>query len=142
MVAGASGFLALSLASLHSLRHHLDRVDILEASRQFITPTTALTGVVLEISWAQVVMALSFVLLLAAFGVWLFERKANAEQFGGSPARGLGAAFWWSAVTMTTVGYGDKAPQTKGGRLVVFRLKAGERARTVDIQLGKPPPIT
>jgi polar amino acid transport system substrate-binding protein len=73
-----------------------------------------------SVDFLKVVMALSFVLLLAAFGVWLFERKANAEQFGGSPARGLGAAFWWSAVTMTTVGYGDKAPQTKGGRLVAL----------------------
>lgn len=71
-------------------------------------------------SWnfVKVVAALSFVLLLAGFGVWLFERKRNAEQFGGSPAHGLGSAFWWSAVTMTTVGYGDKAPRTTGGRLV------------------------
>lgn len=73
-----------------------------------------------SMDFLKVVAALSFVLLLAAFGVWLFERKANAEQFGGHPAQGLGAAFWWSAVTMTTVGYGDKSPQTMGGRLVAL----------------------
>ncbi|MBT0586264.1 transporter substrate-binding domain-containing protein [Alteromonas sp. SM 2104] len=61
---------------------------------------------------------LCLVLLAVGFVLWLFERKKNHEQFGGSPAQGLGASFWWAAVTMTTVGYGDKAPTTLGGRIV------------------------
>lgn len=73
-------------------------------------------------SWgfARLVGALAVVLFGAAFGVWLFERRTNPGQFGGTPAAGLGAAFWWSAVTMTTVGYGDKAPRSLGGRLVAI----------------------
>jgi len=34
--------------------------------------------------------------------LWIFERKRNPEQFGGTPAQGIGSSFWWAAVTMTT----------------------------------------
>ncbi len=64
--------------------------------------------------------ALSLVLFLTGALLWIFERRRNAEQFGGGATHGLGNAFWWSAVTMTTVGYGDKAPVTLGGRLVAL----------------------
>ncbi|NBC23560.1 MAG: transporter substrate-binding domain-containing protein [Gammaproteobacteria bacterium] len=60
--------------------------------------------------------------LLAGVGllVWLAERRSNAEEFGGTPIEGLGSGFWWSAVTMTTVGYGDKSPRTLAGRLLAL----------------------
>jgi hypothetical protein len=50
--------------------------------------------------------------------VWLFEREQNVDQFGGKTVQGIGSGFWFSAVTMTTVGYGDKHPKTLGGRIV------------------------
>jgi len=60
------------------------------------------------------------VLLAAGALVWVFERRRNADEFGGPPIKGLGEALWWSGVTMTTVGYGDKAPKTLPGRIVGF----------------------
>lgn len=58
--------------------------------------------------------------VLAGVGalMWVIERKRNQAQFGGSAAHGIGAGLWWSAVTMTTVGYGDKAPVTIAGRIL------------------------
>ena len=66
----------------------------------------------------QAVLALVAVLLVIGVLFWWAERRANDEQFGGSASRGIGAGFWFSAVTMTTVGYGDKAPRTLAGRVI------------------------
>ncbi len=78
----------------------------------------AVAGRLLSTRFLQVVLALIALLLVVGFLVWLFERRRNPEMFGGSVAHGIGSGFWWSAVTMTTVGYGDKAPLTLGGRLI------------------------
>lgn len=64
-----------------------------------------------------VIAALALVLMAVGALTWLFERRRNSGQFRGGAA-GIGDGFWWSAVTMTTVGYGDKAPVTLGGKLV------------------------
>jgi len=61
---------------------------------------------------------LVLVWLVAGLLVWLFEKKHNNAMFGEKLFHGLGHGIWWAAVTMTTVGYGDKAPKSLGGRFV------------------------
>ena len=79
----------------------------------------AITQRVVAPAFLKVMAGLLGLLLLVGLLVWLFERRRNA-QFGGSPVKGIGSGLWWSAVTMTTVGYGDKAPMTLGGRAVAL----------------------
>ena len=52
------------------------------------------------------------VMLLAASGMYYFERHSQPEAFGSIPA-----AMWWAFSTLTTVGYGDVTPITNGGKI-------------------------
>lgn len=73
-----------------------------------------------------ILIVLSVILLIFGIIFWLFERRSNPEQFGGSVFHGIGSGFWYSVVTMCTVGYGDKAPRTVGGRVIatLFMIKS------------------
>lgn len=74
------------------------------------------------ISWntLKVIGVLILLWLIAGAVVWFFERHKNRAMFGDTSLRGLGNGVWWAAVTMTTVGYGDKAPRTLEGRTVAI----------------------
>ena len=52
-----------------------------------------------------------------AFLIWLIEHRSN-EDFDAAAGPGLWSAIWFCLVTMTTVGYGDKAPKHFLSRLI------------------------
>lgn len=64
---------------------------------------------------------LALIALIALFGwlMWHFEKKANPAQFRPE-VKGMFDGIWWSIVTMTTVGYGDKTPKSRGGKIVAL----------------------
>jgi len=78
-------------------------IDVL-TSRQFLTTIGLLVGLLLAVG------AL----------VWAVERRKNPRQFENDAPHGLFSGFWWAAVTMSTVGYGDKTPITAIGRLLAM----------------------
>ncbi|XP_068752556.1 protein sidekick-2-like isoform X2 [Montipora capricornis] len=49
--------------------------------------------------------------------IWILERTGNAKDFHPSFIRGTWEGIWWSFVSMTTLGYGDRAPLSYKGRL-------------------------
>ncbi|MHC1788791.1 transporter substrate-binding domain-containing protein [Solidesulfovibrio sp.] len=58
-------------------------------------------------------------LLVVGSVIWIVERRRNPDHFrpGG---KGIGDGMWWSAVTMTSVGYGDATPKTLLGRVLAI----------------------
>jgi ABC-type amino acid transport substrate-binding protein len=72
-----------------------------------------------SLEFLRLVVGLSTLLLAVGAVVWAIERRRN-DMFATRPIRGLGDGFWWAGVTLTTIGYGDKAPVTFWGRAVAM----------------------
>jgi polar amino acid transport system substrate-binding protein len=77
-------------------------------------------GRLVSLNILPVIGLLILLSLTAGTIVWLFEARGNPDMFGGGAVRGIGHGIWWAVVTLTTVGYGDKAPRTVGGRMVAL----------------------
>ncbi|MFW5444387.1 MAG: NAD-binding protein [Methylococcaceae bacterium] len=60
---------------------------------------------------------MGFLVFISSIAIYLFENNSS-----GGNVRHLYDAFYWSIVTISTVGYGDITPQTFGGRLVTITL--------------------
>ena len=59
--------------------------------------------------------ATAFVLFVAAAGIYSFEHEAQPKVFAS-----VFHSLWWAVTTLTTVGYGDAAPITAGGKVFTF----------------------
>lgn len=60
-------------------------------------------------------LASFFLIYLVSVGIYYFENEAQPQAF-----QSIIHSFWWSVVTLTTVGYGDVYPVTIGGKMFTF----------------------
>ena len=79
------------------------------------SPALLIIGAVMR-SQQKALTAAVFIMLTALLFsssiVFLFEREIQPEKFASIPQ-----SMWWAIATLTTVGYGDVAPMTIGGKL-------------------------
>lgn len=62
---------------------------------------------------------LGLLLMLLIMGMTLFSSLVYYAEEGENPKfDSIIAAFWWSIISMTTVGYGDMTPQTTFGKII------------------------
>jgi voltage-gated potassium channel len=74
-----------------------------------------------------VLIAGAFFIVLGTLGSYFTELTVN-NQFGN-----IWDCFWWTIVTMATVGYGDIFPVTVGGRIIALIIMIGGPVLMVSI---------
>jgi ABC-type amino acid transport substrate-binding protein len=83
------------------------------------SPLAVFISNIFSLAFLEIILLLALVIFVFGFFLWLIERRHNKFQFRPG-LLGLFDGLWWSAVTMTTVGYGDKAPKSNVGKAIAI----------------------
>ncbi|QAA82624.1 transporter substrate-binding domain-containing protein [Aequorivita sp. H23M31] len=73
----------------------------------------------LSTTFIYAVLGLLVILSIVGFLFWVIEGRKYPEDYGEGVVKGTASGVWLAVVTMTTVGYGDVAPRTTGGRFLL-----------------------
>ncbi|WP_350285711.1 transporter substrate-binding domain-containing protein [uncultured Croceitalea sp.] len=78
-------------------------------------------GSFLHINFLRGFLLLLIILLFFGSLTWLAEHRGNPKDFRPG-IKGIWDGLWWSMVTLSTVGYGDKSPKTRLGKIAALGL--------------------
>ncbi len=115
------------VAITESREHEVDfSLPVLDTGLTILAPTQASRGfgdriaiffeaiVSSDLPWLLVLFGV--VVLVSAHVIWWLERRHNPD-FAMPYRQGIWDSFYWSVVTMSTVGYGDKVARGGWGRM-------------------------
>ncbi len=90
-----------------------------ESSRGMVDRISTFFGAIAssDLPWLLVVFGVA--VLIAAHLIWWLERHHNPD-FATPYRTGIWDSFYWSVVTMSTVGYGDKVARGTRGRVIAL----------------------
>ena len=99
------------------------------AGLQFVFLEPSLTDTFAELSdmLAPLLPYVAIFFAIAMFAanlLWFFERQHRRSSFSKEYIRGIGQASYYSATTLTSVGFGDKTAKTVSGRLFTVLMAA------------------
>jgi len=98
----------------------LNQIGVLEHRVNKPDFVMAFFDVIFDPFFANFLCFLFLWITVAAHAIWAAERQRNVSEFPRAYLDGIDDAVWWSCVTVTTVGYGDKSPRSPLGRLVAI----------------------
>ena len=114
---------------------------IVAAESKIPSQFTAISEAITSPGCVTMIMVYLLGMLVSGHIVWFVERHINPEEFPPGYVHGIDDGVWWSAVTATSTGYGDKVPQSVVGRIwgivwmnlgiIIFALVAASFTNTL-----------
>lgn len=72
------------------------------------------------IDFLGIIGFLLIMLLISAVIVYWVEKRYSGNAQSENHITSIADGLWWSVVTMSTVGYGDKVPRSKAGKILAI----------------------